>query len=48
MRYLPKYCAFLRRPALVIAVGETELALDQQAGRELFVRRVSCPAAAVV
>ena len=27
------------QPALVVKVGETELALDHEAGREIFVRR---------
>ena len=27
------------RPAIVLQIGETELALDDQAGREIFVRR---------
>ena len=31
------------QPALVIQVGETELALDHRAGREIFIRRRSAP-----
>jgi DtxR family Mn-dependent transcriptional regulator len=30
-----------RHPALVLQIGETELALDQEAGREIFIRRLS-------
>lgn len=29
----------MTRPALVVQVGETELALDARAGGEIFVRR---------
>jgi Fe2+ transport system protein FeoA len=35
------------QPALVIQVGETELALDQEAGREIFVRRLAPTPAAI-
>lgn len=37
-----------RHPALVLQLGETELALDRGAGREIFVRRATAGAPATM